>query len=114
MSCGCRKQLGSFSSQKNTWSPQSSLRMANWDPYPELQNPKNLYGANTVEKYCSSSNCDIYRIESSPITNSSTPILERSVIVAGRSFRESYETGAKCGSYMTVGNIWGEQKRYSA
>lgn len=115
MSCGSRKQMGSFSSQKNTWSPQTSLSMSNWEPYPELQNPKNLYGSNTVcEKYCSSSGCDLYRVESAPITNSSTPILERSVIVAGRSFRESYERGAKCQSYMTVNDTWGVQKPYMA
>lgn len=108
MSCGCRKQMGSFSSQQNTWSPQTSLNMANWIPYPELQNPKNLY---IREKYCSSSGCDLYKVESDP---TSTPILERSVIVAGRSFRESYESGAKCKSYTTINDTWGVQKPYMA
>lgn len=109
MACGCRKQMGNFSSQKNTWSQQSSLNMANWDPYPELQNPKNLYGSNTVEKYCSS-NCDIYKIEASPISlSASTPITERNVLM----FKESYNTSLKGKSYLTIKDIWNNQKPYS-
>jgi hypothetical protein len=67
MSCGCGKlPKGTFSSQRDTWSTRSDLDMARWDPYPELQNPKNCYGTNLpAEPYCNCSmkDCGLFLIE---------------------------------------------------
>lgn len=47
----CSRNSLNFSSQMNTWSPKSDLKMNNWDPYPENQDPLNRYG-NKMESYC--------------------------------------------------------------
>ena len=61
MSCSCQTPKGSFASEQDTWTKQSSLSMQNWDPYPELQNPNNCYekykSAGSKERFIQSMHC---------------------------------------------------------
>ena len=113
MSCGCAKPKGGFSSQKDSWSCKSNLDMSNWDPYPELQNPKNCYGTN-VENYCNCSNssCGIFKVEQNNIDSNYAP-LQRSVIFAGAG-RENYSSPCcRPTPYDNLNQTWGPQKPYS-
>ena len=56
MSCGCGKlPKGTFSPQKYTWSPRTSLGNDNWDPYPELE--KESYCGCGIKSYSGSGPC---------------------------------------------------------
>ena len=100
MSCGC----GTFSSQKDTWSCKSDLKAANWDPYPELQNPKNCYGIKTVtENYRAQ-----YKIEQNKIDANYSP-LQKSVIFSTTPIKEGYSRPT---SYNILNDTWGQQKPY--
>ena len=114
MSCGCRK--GVFAPEKDTWSCKSSLEPANWDPYPELQNPKNCYGANTsakVEGY-DLDNCAQYQLTPAPIANNgSSHILQRAVITNARSVREAYGYPKPRQTYSSVAASWSPQTPYT-
>lgn len=116
MSCGCGKlPKGSFSSQKNSWSCKSDLNMANWDPYPELQNPKNCYGTN-VENYCNCSmrDCGLYKIEPNKIDSNYVP-LQKSVVVGGTNVvKEGYDLPCcRPTPYNNLNNTWSVQKPYN-
>lgn len=114
MSCGCGKlPKGEFSPQRDTWSCKSTLGMADWDPYPELQNPKNCYGTNVAENYSNGApkNCMIYKVEQNKIDSNYTP-LQRSVLVQG--VKEGYNI--PCCSptpYNNLNQTWGAQKPYN-
>lgn len=112
MSCGCGKlPKGTFSPQKDAWSCKSDLRMADWDPYPELQNPKNCYGTNVTENYCG---CALYKIEPDKIDANYSP-LQQSVIVGGtRAVKEGYDMPCcRTTPYNNLKNTWSEQKPYN-
>lgn len=141
MSCGCGK--GTFSSQRNTWSRQSDLGSASWDPYPELQNPKNCYGSN--EPYC---NCSrgLFKVEQNRLDANYVPLqqsvftggrvesycncsmgdykidqtkskfkpLQRSVVVGSTMAREYYDTPCcRPTPYNNLDQTWGSQKPYN-
>lgn len=114
MSCGCGKlPKGTFSSQKNTWSCKSNLDMSNWDPYPELQDPRNCYGTNVTENYCNCSmkDCGLYKVEPNRIDAHYSP-LQRAVPVALS--KENYSS--LCCSptpYNNLNKTWGAQKPYT-
>ena len=59
MSCGCTKESkGNFSPLNATWTRQTSLDINNWQPYPELLNPKaeGCYGR-TTENFVQDPGC---------------------------------------------------------
>lgn len=111
MSCGCGKlPKGTFSTQKDSWSCKSDLTMNNWDPYPELQNPKNCYGTN-IENY---SSCSNYKIEQNRIGGDYKP-LQQSVITSGSRMRENYINTKCCNPtpYNDLSVTWATQKPYT-
>lgn len=117
MSCGCGKlPKGTFSSQKNTWSCKSDLTMSNWDPLPELQDPKNCYGTNVVtENYCNCSmkDCGLFKVEQNKLDANYVP-LQRSAIFSAAPIKESY-TNLCCTPtpYNNLDKTWAAQKPYS-
>lgn len=49
--CSCSRGMN-YSSEKNTWTPKTSLRIAkSSDPFPELQNQADCYGNLAKENY---------------------------------------------------------------
>jgi len=111
MSCGCGKlPKGNFSSQKDTWSRRSNLGMGSWDPYPELQNPKN------VENYCNCSmkDCGIFKVEQNRIDSGYVP-LQQSVVMSGMKItREGYaDPCCKPTAYNNLDQTWNSQKPYN-
>ena len=115
MSCGCGIR-NTFSPQKDAWSCKSSLSMSNWDPYPELQNPKNCYGANVVtENYCGCGmkGGDPYRVQQNNIDSNYVP-LQQSVVFSSTSVREGYDNlCCKPTPYDNLNKTWGSQKPYT-
>jgi hypothetical protein len=120
MSCGCGKlPEGTFSSQKDTWTRKSDLRMSSWDPYPELENPKNCYGTNVSENYCNT-NCGLYKVEQNKIDTNYIP-LQRSVIVGGTVLKNNVETynqnntvpWTRPTAYNNLKSTWGVQQPYT-
>jgi hypothetical protein len=107
MSCGT-KSSGNFSSQKNTYSCKSDSTMSNWDPYPELQNPKNCYGSN-YEPYCMSDACrgSAYKTSTNNLDSmASYAPLQKSRVV---SFEEKYCRDCDPTPYDTLQNTWAVQ-----
>jgi hypothetical protein len=101
MSCGT-KSSGKFSSQKNTYSYKSDLTMSNWDPYPELQNPKNI----NYEPYCMSDACrgSAYKTSTNNLDSmASYAPLQKSRVV---SFEEKYCRDCDPTPYDTLQNTW--------
>ena len=105
---------GTFSPQRDVRSCKSNLDMGNWDPYPELQNPKNCYG-NNVENYSNgaSKDCMIYKVEPNKIDTPYAP-LQRSVIFNATPVRENYATPCcRPTPYNNLNQTWEEQKPYN-
>jgi len=113
MSCGT-KTRGNFSSQQNTYSCKSDLTMANWDPYPELQNPKNCYGAN-YEPYCPSDRCLSYKSTPNNLDSMSSyaPLQKSRVVNFTPVSKEKYCNGCDPNPYDTLGMTWNTQGPYS-
>jgi hypothetical protein len=111
MSCSSYGKLpkGQFSGLKNTWSCKSDLTMNSWDPFPELQNPKNCYGTNT-ENY---ENCSLYKTEKNRVGGDYKP-LQQSAITSGTLLREAYSPLC-CGPtpYNNLKQTWEKQKPYT-
>lgn len=100
MSCGCNTPKGDFAPEKDTWTRVSSLNMQNWDPYPELQDPKRCY-----ENYYA-------RSGTQASWNPSMPNLTRSVVISSERFVQDMRC---CGPtpYNNLNQTWAPQKNYS-
>lgn len=101
MSCGCNNPRGSFAPEQDTWTRQSSLSMQNWDPYPDLQDPKNCY-----ENFGNYAGANMR-------WDSFTPNLNRSVVISGS--REKFIQDMRCCGatpYNNLNQTWAPQKNY--
>lgn len=112
-----------FSDLKHTWTKSSSLVLDKWDPYPELQNPLNCYGANTPmpkENYSGCCGYDSYGAGGySNGMNQGPPsanLLNYSKVMAGpyRMKKETFLTPCCQGTpYMGMNKTWGTQKPFT-
>lgn len=115
-----------FSSLGKTWTKQSSLGGdLGWDPYPELQNPANCYGANTQENYNGDQSCANYNNgmnmgrPSADFINYN--LAKSSTVMAGLRApmrgmtgpRESYQDTKNYGVYSGLNKTWGAQKPFT-
>lgn len=109
MSCG-NLPSGTFSPLRDTWSKKSDLHIGKWNPYPELQNPANCYGTNSIENYYNDMNNETYRLEQVSVPGSHTPGITNSIRI------ENYEQGLNCcwtSPYTYLNKTWTAQKPFT-
>lgn len=122
MSCGVGVN-GTFAPLNATWSQSSSLRMNDWDPYPELLPQNGCYGQ-LNEGYCgggcSNNACASYNTDVAAIQQRPGPNLTRSVSIPPVRMRENFGSSQCCmftkapgAKYQNLGLSWAVQQMYT-
>lgn len=126
----------SFANLRQSWTPQASLNLGRWDPYPELQAPTDCYG--TKENYTDCAGCAVYNGMPKQINRPVAPSLTNSIrldnnrlsIVSPQQYRaemaarmngrvmEGYNNMPNCCTsdtmpYRFLNGTWDVQNRYS-